>query len=195
MLPAVAFKADIVADYCARLGYDPAVEREIANYLTSPDNVHPWAEIHFIRLLGTFDQISPTAQERLRWLAFESTGPVGDFAARTLGSVGDPIDRRNLRKLSGRRDVDPLRRRAAIFGAAATLSEHANWAKSMHRKSDPPEVRRAIAYVAGKHPIPPTFTLRRTPEWAFPLRSRLELEGKLEPRRPANVVGLAPALS
>lgn len=182
LLPDVAFAAQIVADYLARLGYLPQVADAVTEYILSPDNVHPWAEIQYLRLVGTFDQIEPRLLDRIRWLSHEESGPLGDFAARVLGAVGDPHDTGRLRQLATREDVAPQRRRAAVLGAGDLKEEVPNWIQGLAQGTHDPRVLRSARFVSAGRRVPPTWIKRRTPAWVHPLRSKLEREGLLPSR-------------
>jgi hypothetical protein len=182
-IPAIQFQASIVVEYLARVGYRAEVAAAVESYPFSSDNVHPWVEIQFLRLIGLFDELSPRLLERVRALAFEMQGSVGDFAARVLGKVGDPQDSRRLRQLAVNASQDSYRRRAALFGAWE--KGQSPWAKRLQSHRNPPEVRRAAMYVMEGRPLPPTLVRRRTPKWVAPLRASLWKEGKIRLRHNA----------
>jgi excisionase family DNA binding protein len=181
-LGAVTFAANLVADYLSRLGYIPEVGEAVTSYLRSPANVYPWVELHLVRLLGTFDWASADVLELLRSRITGGPGPAGDFAARTLGAVGTPGDRQELRRLAARDDLGSMRRRAAIIGAADTDPTDRAWLARFKSEAAPAEVRRAAAYAMGVRSMPRTLIRRRTPPWAPELRSALLREGLLAPR-------------
>jgi hypothetical protein len=184
LLPDIPFAAKIVADYVSRLGYIPDVLDALSSHLLSADNIYEWSEIHLLRAVGRFDEVGNPIQERLRSLAEGGAGPLGDFATRVLGSVGTPSDRRRLRNLALRRDVDPFRRRAALIAAAELSGSDLGWLRRLRGERPPPEVRRAAGFVVSGRLIPSTLPLRRVPGWVAPLRAMLEEEGKLPPRQP-----------
>ena len=164
-LGAVPFAANIVADHLSRLGYRESVSRAVSSYLMSASNVHPWTEVQFLRLLGTFDEVDPQMLEFIRHRISGPVGILGDFAVRVLGEVGTAADRRELRRLAHRTDESPQRRRAAIIAAACGEATDRSWATTLIKESSPPAVLRAARYVASGVPMPATFVRRRTPQW------------------------------
>jgi hypothetical protein len=181
-VPFVPFAANIISDYLYRLGYMPEVSAVVADYLLSPNNVHEWTEIQFLRLIGTFDDVPAALLDRIRHLAFDRSGLLGDFAARVLGAVGTGQDRARLRRLSSLPDADPRRRRSAILGAGDVPAAERSWVADLAEKAGPPEVVRSAKYVAKGAPVPATLNARRTPPWVLPLRKRLLAEGRLPAR-------------
>jgi excisionase family DNA binding protein len=182
ILPFVPFAANIVADYFARVGYTPEIKEAVVAYLLSSDNVHEWTELHLLRLVGRFDDVPAQLLNRLRYLAESTTGVSGDFAARTLGEVGEPQDALRLRRMAMNRSLEASRRRACLLGAARLSEQTKSWAGRLEDGHEPPEVVRAARFVVREHPIPATLVLRRVPPWVAPLRKMLEEEGTLPPR-------------
>lgn len=174
LLPHVPFGASINADYFYRLGSRPEVLEGVARYLLSDDNVHPWTELHLMRLVGTFDEIPSELLGHIRARARESQEVAGDFSARTLGTVGTATDRRELRRIALDSNRDPARRRAAMLGVGSHQAENRDWADPLVQ-DDHRQVARAAEYLtAGRH-VPRTLVTRRTPPWAPELKEKLAL--------------------
>lgn len=166
LLPVVPHAAEIISDYYLRLGYHQYVADAVYRYILSNDNVHPWAEIHLLRLVGRFDSVPEPLLSRLRSLAELEIGLLGDFAARVLGSVGTPHDFIRLKLIACRDDMPSARRRAALVGAVDLNANDISWVKPLAHNTQPKNLSRTANFLLEENPVPQTLVERKTPAWA-----------------------------
>jgi hypothetical protein len=137
-LPEIPYLAGLLLDYLVRfMPSNPAIENRIRDYLRTPtENIYPYAEFQYIRMLSRTDTIAPASLNVVWTILQDQNKPifVRTHAARCVGKHAAAADSALLRALF-KASQDPAMKRALLVAETEAAPKDAAWLGSVAKAS------------------------------------------------------------